>query len=539
MARKDASEFSLLYSLLNFTPLWEYIGTLPDTEQIIYYLLFSGGPDSVGLAMTLKKLADFSSGSSRNFNPNEVLKKVHNPQIRRILQSFFRTNKKVNLVLLHLNHKLRPTADEEAEWVRRFAAEHGLICTIEEQDISQTAKASKASIEEAGRYARYNFLLRFLNQPGAIGFTAHTLDDHAESVILNLAEKTGLGGLLGIAPVLWGKIYRPFLGVRKSDILSWLEARKIKYLTDESNLIPDRPRTFIRHRVIPLLVKLNPQARENILETSSNLRDYEGLFSWALETIGSSAAVESEYLRKFFLLPMLPNVNYWMIDVFRWRRELINSMNVTLRSLLKAFGFELDWREAEELAESIKLLRTYFYRLSKDAIIEFHLPSQMIFLLKKKDFNTETINISCRKILTNGNKLDLRYVDYKALKGLVERVKSGDTLPSFSTPPKELHRRKEANYMALFSSEVTLPLIIREWKRGDCIKLSRNVGTAKLSDIFTNKKIPRSIRESLPVVTDANGEVLWVPGVCRSQVYYVSSRSRGGYFFSWRVSCEN
>ena len=75
------------------------------------------------------------------------------------------------------------------------------------------------------------------------------------------------------------------------------------------------------------------------------------------------------------------------------------------------------------------------------------------------------------------------------------------------------------------SSEIKLPLIVRSRKTGDKIEVL-NSGTKKVKDIFINSKIDKSKRDLYPVVTDSNGNILWLPGIKKSK--YDKSKS-GNY----------
>jgi tRNA(Ile)-lysidine synthetase-like protein len=61
-----------------------------------------------------------------------------------------------------------------------------------------------------------------------------------------------------------------------------------------------------------------------------------------------------------------------------------------------------------------------------------------------------------------------------------------------------------------------LPFLVRPWKHGDEIKLQ--FGTKKLSRLFIDKKIPKDIRDTIPVITDKDNNVLWVYGLAKSEL---------------------
>ncbi len=526
----------LLKALLGFEPLWEWLASLKSLDKLNFFLLFSGGPDSSALALTLKDFAELCARSSQK-DVFHLLNDVCLPAyLRSFARNFMASSRNIEITLLHLNHRMRPSADDEENWVRSFARRYGFGCATDAVDIVKLAKQEKMSVEEAGRVERYRLLKRHLDSTeNSIGFTAHTLDDHAESVLFNLIERTGIGGLLGIAPALHGRILRPFISVSKKQILSFLDERQISYLTDESNLVPDRPRTFLRLEVIPRLVEINPKAKENILATSENLRQYQGLFMWALETISSACLVEHHLLQRTLSIPIVDESKYFVFDVYSWKEELLRSLSVILRYLFEAFGFKIGWSEAGEIADSVRNLHKFYAKISDETFVEFHPPTQLLFVLKRQKLEKEiTLDVGGR-VTSRSGILTLERVSGNRLEKVLRALKAKPEVLKMEPPPRMIGGARPRSYRAIVSAKIPLPLRVRGWKKGDNLKLYGG-GTAKLSDIFANKKIPRVFRESVPIVCDARGKVVWVVGVMRSSDYWIKDVDNPAFVIRWRPS---
>ena len=73
------------------------------------------------------------------------------------------------------------------------------------------------------------------------------------------------------------------------------------------------------------------------------------------------------------------------------------------------------------------------------------------------------------------------------------------------------------NVCRLNSKDILLPLYIRNKKDGDSISLFGTNGNKKIKDIFIEKKIPLSKRNSYPIITDANNNILWIPNLKKSK----------------------
>ena len=77
----------------------------------------------------------------------------------------------------------------------------------------------------------------------------------------------------------------------------------------------------------------------------------------------------------------------------------------------------------------------------------------------------------------------------------------------------------DSNYECrLCFDEIKLPIFVRNKKDGDIMYVKgMNGKSKKVSDIFTNSKIPKEIRNSYPIVVDSNDTILWIPGIKKSK----------------------
>jgi tRNA(Ile)-lysidine synthase len=166
------------------------------------------------------------------------------------------------LTVAHLDHGLRPDSADDAAFVTDAAAALGLPNAVRRTDVGALARAEGRSIEDAGREARYRFLEE-VAPDGALIVTAHTADDAAETVLLNLLRGSGLSGARGI-PARRGRIVRPLLGERRRTLRALLDAAGIAYRIDPSNDDSAFLRNRVRGELLPLLEELRPGAVDRI-----------------------------------------------------------------------------------------------------------------------------------------------------------------------------------------------------------------------------------------------------------------------------------
>jgi tRNA(Ile)-lysidine synthase len=207
---------------------------LPDDAALV--LAVSGGADSLAL---LHGAAELVRGGRRTWR----------------------------LSVAHVDHALRPDSDADAAFVAAEAARLGLEAEIRRVDVAAAARDSGTSVEEAGRDARYAFLDEVASVQDALVATAHTADDSAETVIINLLRGSGLAGAAGI-PGRRGRIVRPLLAERRVELRRALDAAGIAYRDDPSNQDPAFLRNRVRAEVLPLLEQLRPGATEALARFS-------------------------------------------------------------------------------------------------------------------------------------------------------------------------------------------------------------------------------------------------------------------------------
>ena len=165
---------------------------------------------------------------------------------------------RLTLRVAHLDHALRSTSAEDAEFVQTLCASWRLPATIERQDVQGLCARRGWSLEDGARRIRYQFLLDTARRYSATRVAlAHTADDQAETVLMRLVRGTGVMGL-GAIPVkrllgddVW--IVRPMLEVWRRDITAHLRQAGLAHREDATNRDERFVRNRIRHELLPLL----------------------------------------------------------------------------------------------------------------------------------------------------------------------------------------------------------------------------------------------------------------------------------------------
>lgn len=143
---------------------------------------------------------------------------------------------KLNVTLVHVDHGLRPGSSTEAHHVAVLA--EILACGFRSERV---VVAPGSNVEARARDARYGVL------PHDV-MTAHTADDQAETMLLQMLRGAGLTGLAGMR----AGVRRPLLSLRRSDTVALCEAKGLNVFHDPMNRDPRFTRVRVRHEVLPL-----------------------------------------------------------------------------------------------------------------------------------------------------------------------------------------------------------------------------------------------------------------------------------------------
>jgi tRNA(Ile)-lysidine synthase len=177
------------------------------------------------------------------------------------------------IIVAHLNHQLRPEANDDEDFVQEISKSNRF--KSKRVNISAESKKHSTGIEETGRKERYKFFNELAKKHKAkFIITAHHADDNLETILLNFTRGAGLKGLSGMQKIE-NNLFRPLLDISKTEILAYLQLKKIGYREDESNKDNKYNRNFLRNEIIPKLKEINPSIVKTIRKNTENLREIQ------------------------------------------------------------------------------------------------------------------------------------------------------------------------------------------------------------------------------------------------------------------------
>jgi tRNA(Ile)-lysidine synthase len=375
----------------------------------------------------------------------------------------------------HVRHGLRGAeSDGDAAAVASLAASLGIPCVTASAPV-----APGGNLEDRARTARRRALRELAREVAADAIAlAHTEDDQVETVLLRLLRGAGRGGLGGMWPRR-GRLWRPFLGVTRADVRRFLAQEELPFRIDRTNADLRHARNRLRRLVVPLLAReTNPRLGPSIAALAARLRDEDALLD-ALARERASVHRRGD----------------------RVAVEVAGEPSALARRIVRAWLDDLGLAStsAREIERILALARG-----ERGGHVGVRGPARIV----------------------------------REQGALVRRIGRRATVPSYHHEvrgacaidgPEGAWRLSVASRAAgrdevgglnarrvrFDADALALPLAVRPVAPGDRIGVP-GVGTRKLQDVFVDAKVPRERRGLVPVVADADGAVVWVPGLVRS-----------------------
>jgi tRNA(Ile)-lysidine synthase len=358
---------------------------------------------------------------------------------------------------LHVNYGLREGADGDEQWCRELCERMSVPLHVERAP----AQEASGNLQAWARELRYAHAERLAEGDYA---AAHTASDQAETVLYRLAVSPGRRALLGMEPRR-GRLVRPLLRATREDTREHCRSRGLDWREDPSNEDPSFARTRVRSELLPVLRSLSPAVERTIAETALLLRDEADVLERAVDDAAARLVAGAA-------LPLA---------------ELHREPAAIRRLLLRRMAESAAGRERP---------------------------------LSRED---------CDRILALGGAGGTRELDLgEGLRAVVEYGTLRFALGPDAPPPDPVQlpvpgaarfgdweveaRLGEEGEASVSGQELGALATVRSWREGDRMRPAGVGGSKTLQDLFTDRKVPRTLRRTLPVV-EAGGEIVWVAGV--------------------------
>lgn len=387
----------------------------------------------------------------------------------------FKNKMDLNIICAHVNHNKRKESEQEKIDLENYCKKNNITF-----EYIKVTNWGDDNFHNEARSVRYNFFEELVYNYGAkYLMTAHQGDDLIETILMRIVRGSTLKGYSGFSRIVDKgdyKIIRPLITVTKDEILKFDEKNGIQYAIDESNNEDHYTRNRYRHTVLPFLKQEEPNIHKKFLKFSETL-------------LKNSNYIDSVASKEFNKVFQNGNLD---IDKFKSLDPVIQT-KIIYNILEKIYGDEL--------------------------LIVGNAHVDLIFGLISSNKSNSVVHLPNNVIVVKSyNELTFSYDD--DINDQYEiQIDEIVNLPNGKIIEKVDETNDTSNYtIKLNSKEVTLPLYVRNRRDGDKIKLKGLNAYKKVSEIFINEKIKTSDRNSWPVVLDSKEEIVWLPGLKKSNL---------------------
>lgn len=404
------------------------------------------------------------------------------------------------MVAAHLHHGQREEADKEQALCEAFAVDLGISFLTGRANVPQIAEDMKVGLEEAGRHARYAFFEQARrNSEAHLIATAHTRNDHVETVVMNLTRGSGMSGLAGI-PATRGNIVRPLLPFSRDETREYCEEYGLWFHDDPANHDLSFTRARIRHRILPELLALNPSADVTIARTASLIAEEDGF----LNGMAAAALERSEY-------PLNGELAFLSDDVeVAFHLSQLGHLPTVLfrraiRLAVEAVGGSLDHRQTSAVVEGVSRQESGSVTTEGGGVAV--------------EWNTERIHI--RDLQPT---IPFRFP--LTVPGETSSDEFGWAFYAHEAESMGETSKRASLEVELDPAKIRGQLYFRTVQAGDEMKPLGFKGRRKISDLLSEAKLTSAARSRLPIVCDLVGPI-WVPGVCLDERMRKESETTG------------
>lgn len=379
----------------------------------------------------------------------------------------------LSLIVAHVNHNLRAQSVQEEEYLRNYCEKNQIMF-----ECMMITEYGDDNFHNEARNIRYDFFEKVVYKYHAnYLMTAHHGDDLVETVLMRITRGSNLNGYSGFKKVVEKgdyEIVRPLLGYTKQELEDYDKCNHVMYYVDDSNAKDKYTRNRYRKYVLPFLKEEDPNIHLKYLKFSTVLNE-------------ANQFIEHERDKA---LKKVIHHNFLKIDLFKELDAFIQKE--VLYYMMNDF-YQDDLILIND--KHIELLLNLIYSNRANAFV--NLPNEVIAIKTYQE-------LELKKITTEITTYEVELSKYVLLPNhhVIEQV--DNVLGNGNDTCR------------LLSSEISLPLTVRTRRFGDRMSIKGN-GTKKIKDIFIDKKVKLSDRDTWPVVVDAKGVVVWLPGLKKSK----------------------
>lgn len=399
--------------------------------------------------------------------------------------------------ILHCNFRLRAEeSDRDEAFVRSLATQMNVQLHVKSFDTLREMELMGKGVQETARVLRYQWFDEMVDQRKSSGrntwvLLAHHFDDQVETIAMNFFRGTGLAGMLGMK-LKHRNYIRPLLSFSRVKIIEYAESHSINWVEDSSNAEEYYTRNLFRNEILPRIRDTFPALDNNIISNARRFTDINCLYQEQLKKIIDSLVVKTDI--------------GWKVPVKKLMH--VEALDTIMYELFSPFGFS-----ANQCAEIKKLFIASSGRSMK---------SNTHFVLKNREW--------------------LLIAPIRETKNSIVVIEEGDDTVFYGAKNR-MHIKlltprdvKVSDHSMAFinKQELTFPLILRPWSKGDYFYPLGMKKKKKLSRFMTDIKLSKLEKEEQWVI-ESNKKIVWVVGRRIDERFKVTSLNDDTLMFKTEI----
>lgn len=380
----------------------------------------------------------------------------------------------IHVICAHVNHNVRLESSMEQAFVQAFCEQQHIIfesMTIEDYQDD--------NFHNEAREKRYQYFSKIVKHyQASYLLTAHHGDDLMETILMRLvrgAYFSGYGGFARVAVRDGYTLLRPLIHLTKQQIYDYLADHHIPYVEDPSNKKDVYTRNRFRKYIVPQLREEDKNVHHKFYKFSETILQYNAyIIRQAQKQLDDVYQENKLYLEPFRQLDLViqRNILYLLLEqIYQDKLRKLTDRHVDAIEQLISSSKP---NASISLPNNVQVTKAYQF---------------LTFETQLNQISDYMIELTDEVLLPDG--------------AIISMVDNEETDTN--------------DVCRLCMDEVKLPLWVRNRHPGDKIAVKGLNGHKKLKDIFIDMKIPWLLRDAWPVVVDASGKIVWIPGIKKTK----------------------
>jgi tRNA(Ile)-lysidine synthase len=404
--------------------------------------------------------------------------------------------------IVHVNHTLRgDEANGDEEFVRSYAGSLALPFFATRVDTMEHAHRLGMGKQEAARELRYQYFQDVRTRIGADAVaTAHTADDNAETVLMNALRGSGIHGLAGI-PLRreQGNVIRPLLFAFRDELERYARESDIAHRHDSSNDSMAYQRNRIRRIIVPMLQSnFDQDILRSLNRVSAAMQEADRNISSGVAAIYDTIVRTDGSAHTVLDIPLL------------FAQSPLAQDEIVL-SVFRSLGIEPTAEKVSNVLDLCSSQTGRSIRLSK-TVAAYRDRHRLVFALP---FETSVFEFPVE--IGKSYRLAPAYRS-----ALDEGREFGFSSTFEQSAPKEFS--DSASFEYIDAGQLGKKLVLRNWRDGDWFMPLGLHAKKKLSDFFTDVKVPLFEKHQIPVL-ESDGAIVWVCGYRLDERFRVTNKT--------------